>query len=169
MAAQMATVGKVAPKDHRSGNPRCRQRLGRFSSEGHRFEVGALDSRDSVFAKLEPRTERVNAAADLARATTEPPENTRAWLRAKLVERFGVEVAAVSWSRLTARDPNAVDAGEATEFYGNAGHMAAPDHHLFSLDISDPLAYGKARCEAKLNAAEHAIDLLKALAINGER
>lgn len=129
----------------------------------------ALDSRDSVFAKLEPRTERVNAAADLARATTEPPENTRAWLRAKLVERFGVEVAAVSWSRLTARDPNAVDAGEATEFYGNAGHMAAPDHHLFSLDISDPLAYGKARCEAKLNAAEHAIDLLKALAINGER
>ncbi|MCC2749088.1 proteasome accessory factor PafA2 family protein, partial [[Eubacterium] rectale] len=36
----------------------------------------ALDSRDSVFAKLEPRTERVNAAADLARATTEPPENT---------------------------------------------------------------------------------------------
>ena len=85
------------------------------------------------------------------------------------MERFGAEVAAVSWSRLTARDPNSVDAGEATEFYGNAGHMAAPDHHLFSLDISDPLAYGKARCEAKLNAAEHAIDLLKALAINGER
>lgn len=36
------------------------------------------------------------------------------------------------------------DEGEAVEFYGNAGHMAATDHHLFSLDISDPLAFTKA-------------------------
>ena len=55
------------------------------------------------------------------------------------------------------------------EFYGNAGHMAATDHHLFSLDISDPLAFTKAHCETELNSAEHAIDLLKSLAINAER
>ena len=47
--------------------------------------------------------------------------------------------------------------------------MAATDHHLFSLDISDPLAFTKARCETELNSAEHAIDLLKSLAINVER
>ena len=60
----------------------------------------ALDPADSIFTKLEPRTERVVSAADIARATTEPPEDTRAWLRAKLVAQFGDEVAAASWSRL---------------------------------------------------------------------
>ena len=129
----------------------------------------ALDPADSIFTKLEPRTERVVSAADIARATTEPPEDTRAWLRAKLVAQFGDEVAAASWSRLTVRDPRAADEGEAVEFYGNAGHMAATDHHLFSLDISDPLAFTKAHCETELNSAEHAIDLLKSLAINAER
>jgi len=129
----------------------------------------ALDPADSIFTKLEPRTERVMSAADIARAATEPPEDTRAWLRAKLVARFGSEVAAASWSRLTVRDPHAADEGEAVEFYGNAGHMAATDHHLFSLDISDPLAFTKARCETELKSAEHAIDLLKSLAINAER
>ena len=82
---------------------------------------------------------------------------------------IGDEVAAASWSRLTVRDPRAADEGEAVEFYGNAGHMAATDHHLFSLDISDPLAFTKAHCETELNSAEHAIDLLKSLAINAER
>ena len=129
----------------------------------------ALDPADSIFIKLEPRTERVVSAADIARATTEPPEDTRAWLRAKLVAQFGDEVAAASWSRLTVRDPRAANEGEAVEFYGNAGHMAATDHHLFSLDISDPLAFTKAHCETELNSAEHAIDLLKSLAINAER
>ena len=76
--------------------------------------------------------------------------------------QFGDEVAAASWSRLTVRDPRAADDG-------NAGHMAATDHHLFSLDISDPLAFTKAHCETELNSAEHAIDLLKSLAINAER
>ena len=38
-----------------------------------------------------------------------------------------------------------------------------------SLDISDPLAFTKAHCETELNSAEHAIDLLKSLAINAER
>ena len=47
--------------------------------------------------------------------------------------------------------------------------MAATDHHLFSLDISDPLAFTKAHCETELKSAEHAIDLLKSLAINAER
>ena len=78
----------------------------------------ALDPADSIFTKLEPRTERVMSAADIARAATEPPEDTRAWLRAKLVARFGSEVAAASWSRLTVRNPHAADEGEAVEFYG---------------------------------------------------
>lgn len=86
----------------------------------------ALDPADSIFTKLEPRTERVVSAADIARATTEPPEDTRAWLRAKLVAQFGDEVAAASWSRLTVRDPRAADEGEAVEFYGNAAIWPLP-------------------------------------------
>mgnify|MGYP004491201631 CR=1 FL=1 len=129
----------------------------------------ALDPKDSIFAKLESRSERVNTADDIAHAAAEPPADTRAWLRAKLVERFGDEVAAASWSRLTVRDPGAAGADDAIEFYGNAGHMAATDQHLFSLDISNPLAFTQARCAHEFDTAEHAIDLLKALAINAER
>ncbi|NMM97436.1 depupylase/deamidase Dop [Bifidobacterium olomucense] len=124
----------------------------------------ALDPKDSVFTKLVPRTERVNTSAEVTFAATEPPENTRAWLRAMLVRRFGSEVAAVSWSRLTAREPEVMNADDSAEFYGNAGHMAAPDRRLFSLDISDPLVFDKAHCAKPMESAEHAIDLLKALA-----
>ncbi|KAA8829053.1 depupylase/deamidase Dop [Bifidobacterium myosotis] len=124
----------------------------------------ALDPADSVFAKVASRTERVNTEAEIAEAAAEPPEDTRAWLRAMVVRRFGPEVAAVSWSRLTARDPEDARHDDATEFYGNAGHMAAPDRHLFSLDISDPLAFTKTRCAGPLEQAGHAIDLLRALA-----
>ena len=129
----------------------------------------ALDPADSIFTKLEPRTERVVSAADIARATTEPPEDTRAWLRAKLVAQFGDEVAAASWSRLTVRDPRAARRGRGCRILRQCRPYAATDHHLFSLDISDPLAFTKARCETELNSAEHAIDLLKSLAINAER
>ncbi|PWG66345.1 depupylase/deamidase Dop [Bifidobacterium callitrichidarum] len=148
---------------------KLRRKIGASGWADPRLQVidlkwAALDPKDSVFTKLAPRTERVNTAADVAHAAAEPPENTRAWLRAMLVRRFGPEVAAVSWSRLTARDPETMNVGDSAEFYGNAGHMATPDHHLFSLDISDPLAFGKARCAEPLDAAEHAIDLLRTLA-----
>lgn len=70
----------------------------------------ALDPADSIFTKLEPRTERVMSAADIARATTEPPEDTRAWLRAKLVAQFGDEVAAsTGLPDSPVRDPHAAD------------------------------------------------------------
>ncbi|MBT1170105.1 depupylase/deamidase Dop [Bifidobacterium sp. SO4] len=148
---------------------KLRRKIGASGWADPRLQVidlkwAALDPKDSVFTKLAPRTELVNTAADVAHAAAEPPENTRAWLRAMLVRRFGPEVAAVSWSRLTARDPETMNAGDSAEFYGNAGHMAAPDHHLFSLDVSDPLAFDKARCAEPLDAAEHAIDLLRTLA-----
>lgn len=128
----------------------------------------ALNPKASVFTKLESHTERVVRAEDIAQAAIEPPENTRAWLRGKLVGKFGQEVAAVSWSRLTARDTYAADDDDAAEFYGNASHAAASAAHLFSLDISNPLCFTKQDCEHQLNTAEHAIDLLKALAISTE-
>ncbi|MBT1174994.1 proteasome accessory factor PafA2 [Bifidobacterium sp. LC6] len=128
----------------------------------------ALDPKTSVFAKLESRTERVVSDADIAQATVEPPEHTRAWLRGKLVSKFGSEVAAVSWSRLTARDPQSAQHSDSAEFYGNASHATASAAHLFSLDISNPLRFGKQDCEARLNTAEHAIDVLKSLAISME-
>lgn len=130
----------------------------------------ALDPEDSVFSRLQARTQRVNTADEVRRAAAEAPENTRAWLRAQLVRRFGGETAAVSWSRLTVRDLKADASSEsATEFYGNAGHDMPAARHLFSLDISDPLGFSRERCEQALDQAKHAIDALKALAEPAQR
>ncbi|KAB7789098.1 depupylase/deamidase Dop [Bifidobacterium cebidarum] len=125
----------------------------------------ALDPKTGIFTKLSARTEQVVRAEDIAAAVQEPPENTRAWLRGNLVSRFGGEIAAVSWSRLTARDAQSVEREDSAEFYGNASHAAASAANVFSLDISNPLRFTKEDCEAQIDGAEHAIDLLKALAI----
>lgn len=114
--------------------------------------MGGARPRGQHLHQTRTRTERVVSAADIARATTEPPEDTRAWLRAKLVAQFGDEVAAASWSRLTVRDPRAADEGEAVEFYGNAGHMAATDHHLFS--STSPIRSPSPRRTAKPNSIQ---------------
>lgn len=128
----------------------------------------ALDPRTSVFAKVEPQTERLTRNEDIAKAVDEPPADTRAWLRGELVRAFGQEVAAVSWSRLTVRDPRFEGGDDSAEFYGNASRATADSARLFSLDISDPLAFTKSRCERRLRESKHAIDLLKALAIGKE-
>ena len=125
----------------------------------------ALDPADSIFTRLAARTERVHTAEDAQRAATNAPEATRAWLRANLVRRFAPDVAAVSWSRLTVRDRDAEAADEPIgEFYGNADHNQTANRHLFSLDIADPLAFGKARCEQAFAACDNAVDLLRSLA-----
>ncbi|NMM93666.1 depupylase/deamidase Dop [Bifidobacterium oedipodis] len=125
----------------------------------------ALDPASSVFTRLAARTERVHTAEDAQRAANNAPEATRAWLRANLVRRFAPDVAAVSWSRLTVRDRNAETADEPVgEFYGNADHNQTLNRHLFSLDIADPLAFNKTRCEQAFASCDNAADLLRSLA-----
>lgn len=125
----------------------------------------ALDPTDSVFAKLVARTERVNTRAEVEHAAAEPPDDTRAWLRAQLVRRFGGETLAASWSRLTVRDMSGDDADRPmVDYYGNASHDVTPAAMQFSLDISDPLAFTRARCEHAVNTATSAAQLLHTLA-----
>lgn len=128
----------------------------------------ALDPADSIFTKLEPRTERVVSAADIARATTEPPEDTRAWLRAKLVAQFGDggrrQLVPTHCSRPARRRR-----GRGGRILRQCRPYGRYRPSPVLLDISDPLAFTKAHCETELNSAEHAIDLLKSLAINAER
>lgn len=132
------------------------------------LQWAALDPATSVFAKVERRTERVCADDEIVSAMTEAPEDTRAWLRAAIVRRFGNEMMAVSWSRLTARDLAAdsiESSGEETaEIYGNASRRVTAQQKQISLDIADPLAFNKAVCEPILDASEHAADALTTLA-----
>ena len=118
----------------------------------------ALDPATSVYAKLASRTERVNSDADETRAMTEAPADTRAWLRAAIAERYPGQVVAASWSRLTVRvdaeDTAGADGGEADrmmggtgESYGNASRRPTPMTGIMSLDMTDPLAFTRERCE----------------------
>ncbi|OZG68321.1 depupylase/deamidase Dop [Bifidobacterium eulemuris] len=121
----------------------------------------ALDPADSVFERLRARTERVLTDGEVARAAAEPPEDTRAWLRAMMVRRYPGQMVAASWSHLTARDENAASAGES---YGNASRAPRPASDLFSLDTADPEAFTRADCEPVMERCEQAVQVLRRLA-----
>lgn len=93
----------------------------------------ALDPKASVFARLAGSAERLDDDDALERATQRAPERTRAWLRAHVATHYPEQTVAMSWSQLTVRD--------------TAG--------LHTLNITDPLAFGRAQCA---DAAEHADD-----------
>lgn len=121
----------------------------------------ALDPARSVFARLQSQTQRVTlnqnddpdqADAQVQRAASNPPENTRAWLRAEIIKHFPQQVVAASWSHVTVTQ----DANEGcdqsvtytTDAEGN--RMARTSAHLFSLDISDSARWSKTTCEQSL-------------------
>lgn len=101
----------------------------------------ALDSSDSIFMKLTPQMERLVDDAQLRRAISEPPSDTRAWLRAQMIRRFPEQTVAASWSHLTVRSEMSGD-----ESVENA---------MTSLDMSNPLNFGESQC---LRAFEGASD-----------
>ncbi|WP_055426988.1 depupylase/deamidase Dop [Bifidobacterium aesculapii] len=135
----------------------------------------ALDPGRSVFAKLEKAgsVERLVDDAALATAAANPPETTRAWLRAAVVRAFPADVVAASWSHLTARMPRADGAGDALpDTYGNASAAEATSVRpgdLVSLDMSDPLAFRKENVETAVAEAADAAGLLARLATEQRR
>ena len=132
----------------------------------------ALDPATSVYAKLASRTERVNSDADETRAMTEAPADTRAWLRATLADRHPGQVVAASWSHLTVRADTADNAadvatdGGAGESYGNASRRPSAMPDLVSLDMSDPLAFTRARCERVVDECSSAAQIVSELGGN---
>ena len=101
----------------------------------------ALDSSDSIFMKLTPQMERLVDDAQLRRAISEPPSDTRAWLRAQMIRRFPEQTVAASWSHLTVR----------SEMSGDE----SVENVMTSLDMSNPLDFGESQC---LRAFEGASD-----------
>lgn len=91
----------------------------------------ALDPAISPWEKLRTRTVCLDDAAQLQSAEAQPPDDTRAWLRAWLLRHYPDQLAAVSWSRVTVRDPDSP-----------AG--------LLSMDMSDPQRWTAAACAEAL-------------------
>ncbi|MCH4208680.1 depupylase/deamidase Dop [Bifidobacterium sp.] len=91
------------------------------------LRLAALDPAISPWGKLSSRVVRFDGPAQLQHAETNPPDDTRAWLRGQLLRRYGEQVMSLSWSRITVRDP------------GSPGGA-------LSVDMSDPYRYTAALC-----------------------
>ena len=134
------------------------------------LQWAALDPARSVVARLAAagQVERLVDDDALAAAAANPPETTRAWLRAAVVRAFPAEVVAASWSHLTARVPRTDGAdGALPDTYGNASAAEATSVRpgdLVSLDMSDPLAFRKENVETAVAEADDAAGLLARLA-----
>lgn len=125
----------------------------------------ALDPARSVFARLESQTQRVTlnqnddqnqADVQVQRAASNPPEDTRAWLRAEIIRRFPQDVIAVSWSHLTVSNNDKGASVSPAQYTtdGEGNRMAQTSPHLFSLDISDSTRWSKTSCEQSLAYSE---------------
>lgn len=120
----------------------------------------ALDPARSVFSRLQSHTERTVTDDDVSLAAEQPPQDTRAWLRARVVARHPDEIVAVSWSQLTAR------AHESAPAYGNASRRTARASDLITLDMTDPTCFGRRSCERIVNECDSAAQILSRLAGN---
>ncbi|MBM6698843.1 proteasome accessory factor PafA2 [Bifidobacterium pullorum subsp. saeculare] len=122
----------------------------------------ALDPAASVFDRVAGHAERLTDAAALAHAAAEPPEDTRAWLRAKAVRRWPEAIVAASWTHLTVRvhpaDAEAPAGSGLADVYGNASRAASRPGDLFTLAMAEPDSYGKDACEAAAPGIGAALD-----------
>lgn len=118
----------------------------------------ALDPAQSIVARIERTTERTVSDADVHDAMRRAPRDTRAWLRAEVINRYPDQVVAASWSHLTVRRHGAADEAQTT--YGNASRTVTRPSDLCSLDMSDPLAFTAARMEPLVRRSQNAEELI---------
>jgi proteasome accessory factor A len=98
------------------------------------LRLASLDPTISPWEKLAARILRFDEPAQLHYALAYPPDDTRAWLRATLLQRYADQVLAVSWSRITVADTDS---------------PGLPDSHeggAVSLDMDDPYEWTSTRC-----------------------
>ena len=103
-----------------------------------------LDPGTSLTERLSASITHLDGRERVEQAATEPPSDTRAWLRAMLVRRYPEQTVAASWSQLTVRD-------------------ASLPSGLRTLDCTDPLAYNRDRCEQAVEESCDAAGLFGAL------
>ncbi len=98
--------------------------------------------------------EQMVTQAHVERMQTEGPDNTRAYTRNRILEKFGESVRSCDWSRLVLEVPR--DAG-----LGHAGRV--------TLRLDDPVRFTKAETGALIESASSVVDLCRALGAAGER
>ena len=107
----------------------------------------SLDPQASIFDRLRGRTERTCTDDEVRTACGEPPEDTRAWLRGTMVDRYPEQIRAVSWTHITTTD----DA----------------DGRQWTLDMRDPRAYTRDDCTEAVAQTSNAWSLIQTLCQQG--
>ena len=121
------------------------------------WQSDALRVADSLFASLDPevsfffqaaqagQVERMPDAATLDRFANEPPNDTRAYFRARVLREYGEDVSSIDWSRITFR-------------VQNQRHWWA----TAEIPIRDPRRFTRAETEELLDARPSIEDLVEA-------
>jgi proteasome accessory factor A len=115
------------------------------------FRYSSLDPKEGLFWQMAQagQIDRMPDAARIDRFYREPPEETRAYLRAHVLRRFGEHVTDVDWKEIRFRLP-----GEGY-WYGQA-----------LLEMLDPTAFGRETSEELLARCSTVRDLV--IAVGGE-
>jgi proteasome accessory factor A len=112
------------------------------------LRYASVDPAEGLFLQLAAASqlEAVPTEEEIRRCVEEPPEESRAWLRAHALRRFGEDVADVDWHRTRFRTE--------TERYRSPGVWMA---------MSDPLAWGRQLAEPVLARWHSARELAEAV------
>ena len=89
------------------------------------------------------------SAVEIERASANPPEDTRAYFRGRVTQKFGEDIIAASWQSLTVR------VGEIT---------AAP---WATVPMDETTGLTRAQCEGIIEGARTVEDLLQGLTDSG--
>jgi proteasome accessory factor A len=106
----------------------------------------SLDPREGLFLQLAAAggVDAMPGAEQIERFVEQPPEETRAWLRAHVLRRFGGEVTDVDWGRIRFR----------------TGKDSWWDDGL-TLRLPDPAGFGRAAAEPLLERCGTARELVE--------
>ncbi|MGD0137814.1 MAG: proteasome accessory factor PafA2 family protein [Tepidisphaeraceae bacterium] len=109
----------------------------------------SLNPDDGLFWAFERAgsTQRIVPEEEILRATTEPPQDSRAWTRAMLLRRFGDQVESMDWDRI--------------RFRLERGGFAAPAFR--TLEMPDPLGMTREKMERVLTDGKSLIEVLDEL------
>jgi proteasome accessory factor A len=113
----------------------------------------SLDPQEGLFWQMAAagQVEDVPPAATVERFVTEPPDDTRAYLRAHALRRFGEHVATLNWDRIRFRLPT-------DRFWWSEAVLAMPD----------PSRLGREECEPILAQCATLAELVEAVGAEQE-
>lgn len=113
----------------------------------------SLDPAEGLFWQMAAagHVEAWPGAERIEQFVREPPEDTRAYLRAHVLRRFGEHVAGLNWDRIRFRVP-------ASRHWFAEAELAMPD----------PAGFGRAQAEPLLDRCHSLRDLIEAVGAQGE-